>query len=165
MAEIKDLLFYLLQQYPNKYELSNARVTKMVYLCDWKHSIDFGCQITNIIWYFDSFGPFVWDVVDTAKQHLELFEVESSFTPSGNPKVLINAKQVNYSPILAESEKKVADHVVQSTKIKTWEEFINLVYSTYPILTAERFHYLNLPEIANEYKKSPFYHRDAQAEI
>jgi hypothetical protein len=39
MAELKDIIAYYCKQYPHKAELSKARLTKMVYLADWKSAI------------------------------------------------------------------------------------------------------------------------------
>lgn len=41
MAELRDVIAYILQRYPEDMagELSNARVTKMVYLSDWRNCL------------------------------------------------------------------------------------------------------------------------------
>ena len=48
MAELKDIVAYILKKYPTKSDMSNARLTKLVYLSDWKHSIKTYSQISNI---------------------------------------------------------------------------------------------------------------------
>ncbi len=157
MAALKDLLAYLLQNYPHKSELSNARVTKMIYLCDWKHSIDYGSQITDIDWYFDNYGPFVWNVVDTAKENPDLFSVGSTYNFYGDSKRLLSMQAQNYNPKLSLTEEEVADHVIAKTKMLTWNDFISLIYSTFPVVSSERYEVLDLPKLADEYKKSPMF--------
>jgi len=85
MAAITDILAYILNRYPHAQEMSNARITKMVYLADWKHAIDSHRQISSINWVFNNYGPFVWDVknalgylfsfADFAPSRLHLFAI------------------------------------------------------------------------------------------
>lgn len=151
MAELKDVIAYFIKKYPRKADLSNARVTKMVYLADWRHLITSGTQITSVKWYFDNYGPFVWDIKITAERNLDLFMVESTTTPYGAPKTILGIKDENYSPILASDEKRSLDHVIQETKDLSWSRFIRLVYSTYPIITSDRFTYIDLSKKVEEY--------------
>ncbi len=50
MTELKDVMAYIIANYPFKGELSNARLTKMVYLTDWKNALLSGRQVTDISW-------------------------------------------------------------------------------------------------------------------
>jgi hypothetical protein len=155
MAAIKDLLFYILSNYPHPSDLSKARVTKLVYLADWKHAIDHGSQITHINWYFNTHGPFVWDVVRTAEKHNALFDTEGSHTPYGDPKTLIRARSRDYEARLTDSELDIADHVIEATSDLSWKQFINLIYSTYPVVSTDQYSKLDLPQLAEDYKHSP----------
>lgn len=49
MANLKDIIAYILQNYPSnkKHELSNARVTKMVYLADWRNCLRSKGQVSD----------------------------------------------------------------------------------------------------------------------
>jgi hypothetical protein len=155
MASIRDLLFYLISNYPKADHLSKARVTKMVYLADWKHSIEYDSQITDIEWYFNNHGPFVWDVVETAKENPTLFETESTENFYGEQKKLIKARSIDYDPDLQDTERTVADHVINATSDLNWNRFINLIYSTYPVVSTDQYNRLDLPRLASEYKRSP----------
>jgi len=155
MATIRDLLYHLASNYPNPKHVSKARVTKMVYLADWKNSIDYGDQITDIEWYFNNHGPFVWDVVETARDNSDLFEVDNTENFYGEQKTLIKARPVDFIPDLNDTETKVADHVIKATSDLDWSRFINLVYSTYPVVSTDQYNRLNLPQLAGEYKRSP----------
>ena len=150
-------MFYILHHYPRKTDFSNARVTKMVYLCDWKCAIENGCQMTSIKWYFDNYGPFVWDVLDTAREKSDVFFINKTQNDYGNAKAEIGLKSDDFAPNLSEEEKKVADHVIEQTKNLSWRDFINLVYSTYPVVSTEKYEFLNLTELAIEYKQSSLY--------
>jgi hypothetical protein len=154
MAKLIDTMAYILKNYPDKSDLSNARVTKLVYLSDWRHAITQRSQITDINWYFDNFGPFVWDIKDTAESNRDIFATLESLTSRGNPKLLLGLKKEDYIPKLSEIERRSIDHVIDITKNLSWSEFIRLVYSTHPIVSSNKYSYLNLVENAEDYLKN-----------
>ena len=154
MAEIRDVMAYIIKNYPHKHELSNARLTKLVYLSDWKSAIDTGKQITPISWYFDNYGPFVWDVKNTADQNPDIFETKSDSTFWGSKKLVFGLKDDGYAPKLLPEEEAAIEHVIKETKSLYWDNFIKLVYSTYPVASSDRYSYLNLTDKAAEYQLS-----------
>lgn len=151
MTHLVDIIAYLAKKYPYKNELSKARLTKMVYLSDWKFAITYGSQMTNLNWFFDNYGPFVWDIIDIVRANPKLFEVEETVNAFGANKSLISIKTPEYVPNISNDEKNVLDFVIESTKELTWKGFINLVYSTYPIVMSERYSPLDLPKLAKVY--------------
>jgi len=151
MATLKDILVYILKKYPYKNELSNAKLTKLVYLADWYNTLHNEKPISNIKWYFDNYGPFVWDIYEEVKKD-STFNIKHTTNFFGKEKKLISlSKDIEYQ--LKNSEIKSIDRIIEITKELNWEKFINLVYSTYPILTTEKYNYLNLKNRADEYKK------------
>jgi len=155
MADVKDVLAYMLNRYRG--ETSNARVTKMVYLTDWRHSLLYGRQVTDIEWYFDNYGPFVWTVIEAARENPDLFEIEATQTVFGNSKNVLRLRNKQYKPQLGDSERAAVDFVVDATKDLTFDAFIKLVYSTYPIMKSDRYESLDLPALAREYKATPVF--------
>ena len=153
MANIKDVAAYILSSLPRGHKVSNARLTKICYLADWKRAIESRKTITEIHWYFDHFGPFVWDVVNTIREYPKLFAVEELARPGRERLTLISLKDRRYSPLLEVSEREAIDHVLEVTKDLPWPDFIHLVYSTYPILTTEKYKYLSLVDLAEEYAR------------
>lgn len=154
MTTLKNILAYLMQHYPPElsHHFSNARLTKMVYLADWRHAIlHNGRQITDINWYFDNFGPFDRAVQDEIAAHPELFIAEPTTNSFGNHKLQFSLLDPLYQPDLDQEVKDALDHVIKTTSQKSWAEFIKLVYSTYPVFNATRYNYLNLPDQAREY--------------
>ena len=101
MAKLKDILAYILKRYPRKHDLSNARVTKLVYLSDWRNAIKHGRQLSDIKWYFDNYGPFVHDVKSEVSANPDLFAETNSSTPYGNPKSLFSLRDESYEPLLS----------------------------------------------------------------
>jgi hypothetical protein len=154
MAELQDIIAYLLREYPHKHELSNARVTKMVYLADWKSVLERGRQVSSITWYFDNYGPFVWDVAKTTQEHPSLFEMQQTANVFGGEKLLMRLKDENYGcPSLSDEDRQTLDFVIKQTAPKHWDGFIKLVYSTYPIMSSDRYSMLDLATKAKEYQE------------
>ena len=151
MAKLKDVMAYLIKNYPHKSELSKARLTKMIYLADWRSAILRDRQITNIDWEYNYYGPYVDDVIDAAKSDSD-FLIERMLNAYGEPKEVIGLfSDVDYES-LTEEDKKILDFVIKVTAPKFWDEFIKLVYSTYPIVTQPRFSKLNLVKLAQKYR-------------
>lgn len=152
-ADLKDVMAYLIKHYPSelKDELSNARLTKMVYLADWHQAINHGQQITNINWYFDNYGPFVRDIENTASEHADTFSSRTGSNMFGARKQTYSLKNREYEPTLDSGAKKSLDHIIKVTKKLLWADFIKLVYATHPVLSSERYVRLDLVEKAKEY--------------
>ncbi|WP_180215445.1 Panacea domain-containing protein [Neorhizobium sp. AL 9.2.2] len=145
---------YLIKHYPDRMsdELSNARLTKMVYLADWRHVLETGKQITNIDWYFDNYGPYVNDISTTAASNSNIFAVENTLNMYGQNKKKFALRRADYVPPISGSERDALDHIIDVTQKLYWNDFIKLVYSTHPIASSERYSHLNLPEKAREYQ-------------
>ena len=160
MNELKDVLaaFAKLCKYPD--DLSNARLTKLVYLSDWRHSLKFGKPITGIKWYFDNYGPFVFDVIDTVKEHRELFRLTETANMHGNKKQLISLADPDYVPKIDKSAAEVIDLVTDFTSGMNFQDFLRTVYSTYPVTTSPRYSHLDLPTLAERFRSE---RRAAQA--
>ncbi len=155
MAELKDVIAYLIKSYPEqiRHELSNARLTKMVYLADWHRALNADKQITNIEWYFDNYGPFVHDIEREAAFRRDIFSINLGSNMLGQPKKSIVLKNTSYEPDISDEEKGSLDHIIEATKKLYWDDFIKLVYATHPIASSERYSFLDLIEKAQEYKK------------
>jgi hypothetical protein len=151
MATIRDIIGYLCQQYPHKDELSKARLTKMVYLADWKSAIKHGRQMSDIRWIFNHFGPYVDDVINTAYLD-EHFNVHDTTNFYGEPKEIISLKKPFVIETLSVEDKEILDFVIKSTCQLTWDDFIRLVYSTFPVFTTSKMEKMDLLHAARRYK-------------
>jgi hypothetical protein len=158
MANLIDVMVYIISNYPEKlkHELSNARLTKMIYLADWHSAINEGKQITDIDWYFDNYGPFVADVENMAVICDEIFSINVGTNMYGQTKKTIALKTANYRLDLTEKEERSLDHIIDICKTMYWDQFIKLIYSTHPIASSERYNHLNLIEKAKEYKRGDY---------
>jgi hypothetical protein len=151
MAKLEDILIHILEEYPHKDELSNARLTKLVYLSDWYNSIHNNQQISHIDWYFDNYGPFVWDIYREVDKNPR-FKISYTLNLFGTEKKLIkliNTKKVN----LTTNEITSINKIIEATEYLNYEKFINLVYSTYPILTTEKYNRLDLVNKAKYFNR------------
>lgn len=154
MNALKDIIAYILESYPFKDELSNARVTKIIYLTDWYNSINNNEQISNIQWVYDNYGPFVWNIKEEVENNSDIFKMEKTTNAFGGEKLLLSMADTNYSPDLNDKARKALDHIIKKTKDLSWSNFIKVVYSTYPISSSERYSRLDLVTKAKEYKKT-----------
>jgi len=149
---LHDLTRYIIKKYPNKSHLSKARLNKLIYLIDWKSSLDYESQISDIHWFFNHYGPYV-DDIETRLLFDDRFDIEKTTNYFGGEKniiKLVNDKNFNKPN---KKQKKIIDLVINLTKNMDWNKFINTVYSTYPIKYSERGEYLNLIELAKQYKQ------------
>lgn len=151
MSNLEKLIRYILLNYPNVLELSKPRLVKLIYLIDWKYTIEKGEQYTNIEWYYNHYGPYVNDVIDFMRGNPMIFKVESYQNPFGGG-LTDKFSLLDKSPIsMEECIKEITDQFIDYTYQLTWNDFINLVYSSYPIKKNVRYSKLDLKELAVEF--------------
>lgn len=149
--EILDIAAYFVKN--SETQLSKGRLNKLIYLADWKYSLNYGKQISNIAWKFNHYGPYVDDVENSISNDLlHRFEIQAAATYYGDVKYIITIKKdLNFiSP--NQKEKEVLDIIIKLTDKLNWTDFINLVYSTYPIKVSERGEKLDLVTLAQQYR-------------
>lgn len=148
---LKKIILYICTKYPYKNDLSEARLTKIVYLVDWKFALDHEQALTDIEWIYNHYGPYVPDVIDCAKSCPEI-AIEHGWNFYGYPKTIVKA--ITGVPVsdLDPSIIEVLDLAIKKAAGRSWDRFTQLVYSTYPILTQPRYSKLDLVSLAKEYK-------------
>ncbi|HDZ8838379.1 TPA: SocA family protein [Aeromonas veronii] len=151
MNELSNIVAYLCQTYPHKHELSKARLTKLVYLADWYSSLVDDRQLTDINWHFNHYGPYVDDVTDSIIDNPD-FSILNEQTMYGSIKHLIKYNGYFNQHSLSDRTKQVLDAVINNTKHLYFNDFINYVYSTYPVASNPRYSDFNLVTLAREYK-------------
>ena len=153
MDKVKNIVAYFCLKYPHENELSKARLTKLVYLADWVSALVCGKQLTNIKWIFNHYGPYVNDVVETARNDIN-FNIIPARTYFGGEKYIISFNGDEDDIDLTSKEKDILNAIIEKTKTMYFNDFIDYVYSTYPVRSQERYSYLNLVELAKEYKSN-----------
>lgn len=128
--------------------LSKARLTKLFYLIDWKSELDNNRQITDIQWYFHQFGPYVDDVMNALRYQTHIFKVYRYPDSRGGFYEVILLNDLDFKPKLDLEDQKVIDHVIHITVNLNWDQFIELVYGTFPVFFGVKGQFLNLKEAA-----------------
>lgn len=149
-AKLHDAMAYLCVNYPYADDLSKARLTKLVYLADWRMAIEHGRQVTSISWLYNHYGPYVPDVERLATESSD-FKLHGDVNMFGSPKETISVVEGASWPSLTEEERTVLDFVIEQTRNLSFADFLNLVYSTYPVVKSEQYQHLDLVAIARRY--------------
>lgn len=154
LADLKMLMAYFCKYYPNKDDISKARLNKMIYLADWKAAIESGSQLSNIHWLYNNYGPYVNEVADLANND-NWFMIYDTLNSLGHKKniIYINDQVEDSDIILSDEDRTYTNFVIESTQSLSWSNFIRLVYSTYPIISSTKKEYLNLVELAQKYNE------------
>lgn len=153
MNKLQQIVAYFCLNYPHKSELSNARLTKLVYLSDWFSSLLYEYPISNIEWIFNHYGPYIDDVINSVRSSYN-FNIRKEKTIYGSDKYVIIFNGDEDEIELLQKEINILDAVIEKTEKLYFNEFIQYVYSTYPVVSRERYSVLNLTELAKEYNNN-----------
>ena len=143
MNNIKDILHYILNEYPNSRDLTKTRLTKLFYLIDWEYTKKYQEQITDIGWYYDHYGPYVSDVLDVADDDKEV-KIDETISAFGGVKYVIKPKEdkvLEYN--LTPNTIEIIDQVIENTSELSWNDFIKNVYETAPIKNSYNYVFFN----------------------
>ncbi|MBN4166148.1 type II toxin-antitoxin system antitoxin SocA domain-containing protein [Pseudomonas fulva] len=152
MDNVKDIVAYICCKYPYSDELSNARLTKLVYLADWMSAVANDEQITDIRWLFNHYGPYVDDVIQSVKNRSD-FSVEYTENNFGSTKQLVKYTGDPDNIRVSRKARNVLDAVIDKTKTMYFNDFIDYVYSTFPVSSNERYSSLDLVALASKYRR------------
>ena len=149
--KLRDIIRYILIKYPYPFDLNKTRLTKLVYLIDWKTAQKQKNVSSGINWYFDNYGPYVPDVMKEAvsDEHIIIDEGLSNY---GGTRYTFQIKDLNLNDIiyLDEQEREIIDDVIESTKDLSFNNFINYIYNTPPVIQTPQYELLDLVKIASE---------------
>ena len=154
--KLADVVAYLCAKYPHKSELSNARLTKLVYLADWKSVQDSGQQITDIDWVFNNYGPWVPDVIDAATADGR-FGIRRDLNAYGSPRLTVAvAPEVaaEADSLVDRRTANVLDLVMAETQGMYFNPFIRYVYSTLPVRVTPKGQPLPLRELREHHPEA-----------
>lgn len=135
-SEINEVLSYFWHVYPNKEDLSESRATMMVYLADWKAALDHKEQITDIVWTYEREGPHPYAL--------------------GRGSTPVNWSGVVHGQVrpgnFSDWRRHILDLVVNLSASRSLDEFVQLVYSTFPLFTQPESAPLDLVVLAEKYR-------------
>lgn len=144
--KLRNIIRYIVKNYPYPDDLTKTRITKLVYLIDLENVKKYGIQITNIEWFFDHYGPYVSDVLDEADEDKSI-SIDRDISNFGTVKYIVKPKRGKDELIyedLSENDKNIIDKVIDDTKNYYWNEFIDHVYATEPIKNGKKYSKLDL---------------------
>ncbi len=151
VSTVESLLVYILSKYPYANDLSASRIAKLVYLVDWKFALEYDKQLTDTSWHFNHHGPYVSDFLNIAKNN-DTMSIEETTNIYGSRKQLFKLNYEHVEIHISDEVREIVDFVIKATCNKNHDEFIKLVYSTYPVISGDRHSPLNLVEKAREYR-------------
>jgi len=115
----------------------------MVFLADWKSAILCGKQMTNIRWEIKK------GKLDPPKSNNE----KEFASPKPLSSIRYFLQKLFGLKKLSSEEKEIIDFVIESSWDKNWEEFVQLIYSTYPIIAEQESAKLDLGSMASKYNE------------
>lgn len=154
-ADLGDVLAYLCLNYPEnrRDDLSNARLTKLVYLADWKSARHTLRQITDIKWVLNHYGPWVPDVIDAVKsdKRLRILNDSNMFGSEKRTVALDDTVPIGSPDCgLSKEVQIILDSVIADTQNFHFRQFVEHVYETYPVRRRHRFGHLDLESLASD---------------
>lgn len=131
-SKLKGLIQHFMLTTGEKRKLSIARLIFLVYLADWKSSLECGHQITDLKW----------------NGFMELTDQEFSFFKN----LIETGLETNNADALDDDQKAIADSLSE-VALLPWVEFEKVVQSTYPLFKYSDAQVLDLPALAQEYSR------------
>jgi hypothetical protein len=129
-------------------DLTLSRLIQIIYLADWKASIDRSRQITDIKWQMVNGEPKMDD--SSLDQMIDFVEANSKGETLGS--LFQNFYEGKFGKTkLIQAEKSILDFVIEKALVKSSEEFTQLVHSTFPSLTLDETDKVDLPDLAKTY--------------
>ena len=151
VAEVKDVVAYLTKKYAGPEVLSESRLKYLVYLADWKSTIERGQQITQLQWAYGRWGLHVPEPVLQARELVGLNPLYGQ-NPFGRLLDKIPFVIPKKYPTLTEEDRHILDFVVGGAGRDNILELGTLVRSTWPIYSQDPPAELDLVSLALEYE-------------
>lgn len=137
-------------------KLPKGRLVKLFYLLDWKSALERAQTVTHLTWYYNHYGPYLPEVINIlVKNGNNIFiSTESNLLGASSDYISLGcADNAKDAPKLSSDEAGLADKVIAATKDLNFEQFIKLVYSTYPVRSSRKYSQLDLLKLAQCYKE------------
>jgi len=153
MKNLLETILYVFEKYPKKDELSSARLVLLIFLIDWKFAIENGKQFTEAKWTYEQFGPFSKDIFALIKKRNEIFKIDIPKNSDGRATERLSVKSNSIIEVKNFEAKSAADFILANTYAMTWSEFIQLIYSSYPIISNSKNTELDLSKDSVRFKQ------------
>ncbi len=132
VMELKDLLFVVLNRYGGGGQYNSA-ITKLIYLIDIEFAKRYGKQLTDIQWQRDSYGPFVWNIMDCARDNPEMFEIRGV---EGSKRRITAKEDTETEIVLTQDAMDIVELVIKKypNPNVNFRAFLKSVYETPPMI-------------------------------
>lgn len=148
MKGVKELICYFLIHSPRL--LNKTEIVKMLYLFEYYHVKTFGNQYTDIIFVRYNYGPYAAAIEEELDKLIDDDIIEREIIGYYDRTIYLhkitnisnlNKINISYEYLLDQDKALIADKVIDELSCKSYEEMIDHVYSTPPmvkILNKER---------------------------
>jgi hypothetical protein len=149
LTDLQFALARIFSKHPKARNLTPSRLSVLLYLVDWRSSIQHGRRLDGLTWQFDENGS-VMRLSVSLPDELEDLATCAMNEPIGM-RLVRKHRTVSFEhpPWLAE----VVDFVVARTAKMSWLELLKLTSSTFPRFSEPPSTDLDLVKIAREYQK------------
>lgn len=107
-------------------------------------------ELLSLKWLLNHYGPYVDDVVKLARDSTD-FNLIITRNAYGSVKERLEFVGSEFTNgVLDSKELEVIDEVVRETDPSYFNNFINLVYNTYPVKESNKYSILDLPKFAQK---------------
>lgn len=134
MRELKELICYFITNAPHK--LNKTEVVKMVYMFEYYHVQTYGIQYSDVQFIRHNYGPYAYEIEHVLDELIALNYINLDIIEYPDRKVYLHSPRNNnvvelYN--LCNEKTYIADRVLAELSCKSYDDMINIVYSTPPM--------------------------------
>jgi hypothetical protein len=133
VAELRDVIAYVCTRHCDGLSLSISRLTKILYLADWRCCITRGRQVTPIEWKMNDTGPFSQQINFLLRSDKDFEVTTSQSILKGRSERVVLVSDFGWKSI-SKDDRDVLEFVLKTSREKYLGEFQRLINSTYPVL-------------------------------
>lgn len=128
-TKTKDVVRYLAKTYPCPYDLTRARLVRLLFLVDQERIEQTGEPLTNIRWTYGNYGPNAPSVTKAMEKDRALV-IQKISTNMGPAKYIVRANTpLPYTgATLKDKEKESIEKVIEETRALSWNRFVEYMY-------------------------------------
>lgn len=136
MNRIKELICYFLENSPHS--LNKTEIVKMIYLFEYYHVQTYGAQYSDIKFIRWNYGPYSSVINDELNDLISIGLINREIIDlnEGREVYLHNLANIDIedSFLLDDNVRYIADRVIFELSCRPYDEMINIVYSTPPMV-------------------------------
>lgn len=155
MARARDVIAYILAQYPSPLDLTMSKLVNILYLIDWRSAIVRGSQVTDLQWEAQASGPTcpLPGVLPVRQMDDDRPRLTTRRRPARALVLewLQERFKKDLSVSLTPEDREIIDFVLRTAASKQLGPFTQLVNSTFPMRRVNEGQ-IDLVELAAQYR-------------